>query len=115
MVYYSDPDSSTSEKFLIISSYVNCEVCSLIDDLPNPKAVVDLYELVVLQYGVDFVDGIYESIEEGEDPKQFVDFIKLYDLNWRIPGESDEDMDKRLNEKGVEFEAGRSLNNPTCK
>ncbi|MEE9214887.1 MAG: hypothetical protein V3U54_08855 [Thermodesulfobacteriota bacterium] len=62
-------------------SNCNMETESLLDDLPSVQAVVDYFGLWHT-YDTDFMEGIIECIEDGDNPKPYVDFVKKYNLPW---------------------------------
>ncbi len=56
---------------------------SLIDQLPTVDAVLDYLDLWAI-HGTEFLDGIIEGLEEGDDPTAALDFADRYGLTeWR--------------------------------
>lgn len=62
----------------------NCDMEneSILDDLPSVQAVLEFFGLWHT-YDTDFIEGVVECIENGEDPKSYRDFVKKYNLTWR--------------------------------
>ena len=56
----------------------------LLDDLKTTEAIVDYFELWST-YGTEFLSGIHECIEEGENPAPLVAFIAKHSLDWGVP------------------------------
>jgi hypothetical protein len=62
---------------------VNYEPETLLQDLPSVQAIVEFFDLWEI-YGTDFLAGIIECIEDGDDPKPYLKFVKKYKLPWQI-------------------------------
>lgn len=64
-----------------VVSNCNYEAESLLQGLPSVEAILDYFELWHV-YGTDFMQGIEECIQEGDNPAPLLAFIKKYKLDW---------------------------------
>lgn len=53
----------------------------LLDDLKSVEAILD-YAALWSVYDTDFMEGIWASIYEGDDPKPLQDFCEKHNLTW---------------------------------
>lgn len=67
-----------------VVGWLNYEQEDLLSDLPSVEAVFEFAALYTT-YGTDFLQGIFECIEEGDDPAPYENFVKKYNLDWRVP------------------------------
>ena len=74
-------DETAMEFLRRVVSGCDMESESLLDDLPSVKAIIEFFGLWHT-YDTDFLDGIYECIADGADPKPLRKFIKKYRLSW---------------------------------
>jgi hypothetical protein len=61
----------------------NLEQESLLDAMPCVEAALEYFGLWSI-YHTDFMEGIEEAIESGEDPKPLVDFVAKWSLDWDL-------------------------------
>lgn len=79
-------DNEAPVEYLIRrTKWLDFEDMDLLVDLPTVQAVVELFDVLDF-YDVDFIDDIYEAIDEADDSKQaaiaFNNFIDKYELLW---------------------------------
>lgn len=63
-----------------VSSNLDYESCSLLDQLPSVEAVFDYYGLFATDYGTDYWSGVLECITAGDSPQPALAFIKRWSL-----------------------------------
>ena len=62
---------------------LNHEPESILDAMPCVEAILDYFDLWHA-YDTDFLEGIVEGINEGDDPKALNEFIAKWKLPWRL-------------------------------
>lgn len=76
------PKNETPVEFLSrLGSALNYEYGNILDQLPSVEAVIDYFKLWDV-YDTEFLAGIAEALEEGDDPKPYLDFVAKYNLAW---------------------------------
>jgi len=70
-----------------IANNFGTERGAILDDLPTLAACVEYHGLWDV-YDTDFLEGILESIADGDDPEPLRAFIRKWKLPWRIPRET---------------------------
>jgi hypothetical protein len=65
----------------------------ILDDLLSVQAILDYAELQSV-YDTEFLEGILESIQEGDDAKPFLDFCEKYGLGWKQYLDSYDDLEE---------------------
>lgn len=77
-------DESAIDFMRRVVHWMNHEEESILSALPTPQSIFD-FAALWHTYGTEFLQGIIECIEEGDDPAPLRKFIRKYKLSWKIP------------------------------
>ncbi len=74
-------EETSMEYLRRVVNNMDMETESLLDALPSVNAVLEYFGLWET-YDTDFMQGIEEGIEEGDDPAPLKKFIAKHKLDW---------------------------------
>ncbi len=74
---------SAIEELRDLIESLNYEHEDILCQLPSIQALIDYRNLWDIYD--EYLSGIHDCIREGDDPKAYIDFLRKYNLNWKVP------------------------------
>ena len=74
-------DETAMEFLRRLIGWLDNEPENLLDELPTVESIIEYFGLWKT-YQTEFLSGILQCIDEGDDPKPFKSFIKKWNLDW---------------------------------